>query len=266
MRENANITGIEMFRDLDQIFKILEDTRINYNTFKGENLGVVLCSEVTENADIFVDTTLEDLLSLDKNYQIKCITIDSRYNLPVFTSIAPAKKSDFRGEVNYLPKNTIRFTTTTFINGEARADECLPIVEELGLKYDCPLTILNQRCSKKEKNEILKNHYEMAHMNICFAWEDYFKWKIRVKMPEWNKSVDFYINPCNIKEVFRLRDIVDGQQRRKALKHIVRSHTRRISESERIEIVRHLRGEEKFKQNGYEITIIPSKDDLKRIK
>lgn len=81
-------------------------------------------------------------------------------------------------------------------------------------------------------------------------------------MPEWQKSVDFYIQPSNIKQVFKLRDIADGEQRRKALKHVVSAHSRKLSNGEKIEVMRYLRGKEKFTQNGYEMTIIPSKDDI----
>lgn len=267
MNENRNTTTAGMFFDIEKFFSFLEDDRINYNSFKKSNLGVALVTSVTETSKIYTDTTILDLLSVDKNYNYNVVLFSQEKQIPFFVGIKPASKKDFRGEVKFLPQNTIHLTQSVFQNGKL-SSESLPI-SIINNSYKCPLTVMadiDSNLNAIALKKVLQNAFANTHFSICLAWEDYFKWRIRVKMPEWQKSVDFYINPSNIKEVFRLRDIGDGEQRRKALKHIVHSHSRKLANGEKTQVMRHIRGKEIFMQNGYEITVIPSKDDINTIK
>ena len=252
------------FINIDQVFNLLDDKRIDYKKFPGENLGTVIGDNMLVEKDgrIFIDTTIDDLLSLQSEYNYKFVICNSSKETPFFISIKPCKKGDFRGEVKYLPPNSIHLMQSVFSDRKRLVSEHLPMAIVNGF-YQC---ILDGSPKAKDFNQYdLQTASMNTHISICFAWEQYFLWRVRVKMPEWSKSVDFNINPADIKSVFKLRDIADGEQRRKALKHIVHSHERQLKSGEKIEIMRYLRGKEKFTQNGYEITVLPSKDDIKNL-
>lgn len=73
------------------------------------------------------------------------------------------------------------------------------------------------------------------------------------------------------REVFRLRDIPDGAQRRAALIHFVTKHWRRKpsqkDDSDPDVLVReHLRGETKFNWNGLRCEIVPPAYDVERLR
>lgn len=252
---------------IDRIFDLLDDKRIDYNKFPGENLGTVVGDNMftAGGGCMFTDTTLDDLLSLENDYNYKFVVCNSRENMPIFfLNIKPCKKGDFRGEVKYLPPKSIHLTQSVFLNGKKLVAEHLPVTFVNGF-YHIPLNGITKQNNFAQLKELLQTAITNTHISVCFAWEQYFLWRVKVKMPEWSKSIDFNINPADIKSVFKLRDIADGEQRRKALKHIVHSHERKLKSGEKIEIMRYLRGKEKFTQNGYEITVIPSKDDIKTL-
>lgn len=251
---------------IDRVFNLLDDKRIDYKKFPGENLGTVIGENMlTEgNSLMYNDTTLDDLLSLENDYSYKFVICNPNKATPFFISIKPCKKGDFRGEVKYIPPKSVHLMQSVFLDGKKVVAEQVPMAMVNGF-YQCILDGITKAKDFSELDETRQIAAENTHIAICFAWEQYFLWRVRIKMPEWSKSVDFNINPADIKSVFKLRDIADGEQRRKALKHIVHSHQRQLKSGEKIEIMRYLRGKEKFTQNGYEITVIPSKDDIKSL-
>ena len=257
----SNVKAKEYLYDIDKAFAFMDRKDINFKSFESSNLGVYLFTKNAENELLYQDTTYEDLLALDDNYYFKQICISEKELPPFFVSIRKCKRGEFRGD-GYVSRNAICLEQSVFTSKKVTAEK-LPFEWKNG-KLECAIKYI-QYCKSPEVKKSLNIAKQNLLTSLIFAWEDYFKWKIRCKMPEWDKSIDFYINPSNIKEVFKLRDIKDGEQRRKALKHIVKSHERTLSSGEKIEIMRYLRGKEKFTQNGYEITIIPSKDDVKSI-
>ncbi|MDE7398949.1 MAG: hypothetical protein K2N06_05410 [Oscillospiraceae bacterium] len=252
--------------NIDQVFNLLDDKRIDYKKYPEDNLGIVVGDKMfVENGSfVFIDTTLDDLLSLESGYNYKFVVCNSSSDVPYFVGIKPCKKGDFRGEVKYLPPKSIHLMQSVFPDGKKLVPEHVPMTIVNGF-YQCILDGIPIAKDFNQLNAELQNASINTCICICLAWEQYFLWRVRVKMPEWGKSVDFNINPADIKSVFKLRDIADGEQRRKALKHIVHSHQRQLKSGEKIEIMRYLRGKEKFTQNGYEITVIPSKDDIKTL-
>lgn len=253
--------------NIDRVFNLLDDKRIDYKKISGENLGTVIGNNMfVEDGShmICTDTKLDDLLSLENEYNYKFVIFNPNADLPFFINIKPCKKGDFRGEVKYLPPKSVHLMQSVFLDRKRLVSEHIPMALVNGFYFP----LLDGIPKAKDFNQLddtLRNASLNTHISICFAWEQYFLWRVRVKMPEWNKSVDFNINPADIKSVFKLRDIADGEQRRKALKHIVHSHERQLKSGEKIEIMRYLRGKEKFTQNGYEVTVIPSKDDIKSL-
>lgn len=86
-------------------------------------------------------------------------------------------------------------------------------------------------------------------------------WKVRIG---WDSlpRITFNTDVLGVREVFRLRDIPNGAQRRAALRHWVGEHWRE-NEKDRIKVRRHLRGAIKFSWNGLQCEIEPSLLDRK---
>lgn len=80
---------------------------------------------------------------------------------------------------------------------------------------------------------------------VCIGWDG---------MPR----VAFNTDSVGAREVFRLRDIPNGRDRRSALRHWVTQHWRERSEGSRGEVRRHLRGATEFSWNGLRCRIEPS--------
>lgn len=70
-------------------------------------------------------------------------------------------------------------------------------------------------------------------------------------------------DPTGARELFRLRDIPNGQLRRAALRNWVEGHWRksRTDTEAEIEVRKHLRGATEFHWNGLRVVITPSLDD-----
>lgn len=78
-------------------------------------------------------------------------------------------------------------------------------------------------------------------------------------------TIAFVTDPLGAKDVFRLRDIPEGKQRRAALKNWVTEHWRKNRTGESSHKVReHLRGTQDFVWNGLKCHIEPSKYDQER--
>lgn len=77
----------------------------------------------------------------------------------------------------------------------------------------------------------------------------------------------FLTDIAGVREVFRLRDIPPGKQRRSALRHWVVDHWRRNRGQEDVaHLVReHLRGALEFTWNGLRCSIVPSDEDIERV-
>jgi hypothetical protein len=81
--------------------------------------------------------------------------------------------------------------------------------------------------------------------------------------------IGFRTDPVGVREIFRLRDIPEGQKRRAALRHWVREHWRvpvsvEENRSALIHVREHLRGSTQFHWNGLSCSIIPSEIDRTR--
>ena len=77
-------------------------------------------------------------------------------------------------------------------------------------------------------------------------------------------SVRFATDPTGIKELFRLRDVPDGKDRRDALMTWVSDHWRQKRRDPEIEtyVRKHLRGSTKFDWRGMECEIVPAAFDV----
>lgn len=99
----------------------------------------------------------------------------------------------------------------------------------------------------------------------------YYEWFVYIR--ENDNSIGFKvpINPSASKEIFQLRDIPEGKQRKSAICNFVREHMRTIRRDEmtndeiQTTVKRHLRGETKFNWRGLQVNVIPSEYDINRV-
>lgn len=80
-------------------------------------------------------------------------------------------------------------------------------------------------------------------------------------------SVRFSTDPTGIKELFRLRDVPDGRDKRSALMNWVSDHWRQDRKDSDVEtyVRKHLRGTTKFNWRGFEAKLMPSAFDMDKV-
>lgn len=79
--------------------------------------------------------------------------------------------------------------------------------------------------------------------------------------------IRFFSDPHGAREIFRLRDLPPGRERRAALRNWVSAHTRRKRDDEdaKVWVKKHLRGITDFTWNGLRCRINPPQFDLEQI-
>jgi len=87
-------------------------------------------------------------------------------------------------------------------------------------------------------------------------------WRVHLGY-EGSPTISFVTDPVGAREAFRLRDIPNGEGRRKALRHWVEEHWRKQRDCE-VKVRSHFRGIESFTWNGLKCRILPSAEDQDR--
>jgi hypothetical protein len=113
------------------------------------------------------------------------------------------------------------------------------------------------------RDEQWQTYIQIAH-GIAFTRE--FFWSVRLGWVGY-PTIRIPTDPVGAREVFRLRDIPEGRQRRAALKHWVTEHWRqnRHEPAEDVKVRQHIRGHERFVWNGLVCEIAPSVVDMQRL-
>jgi hypothetical protein len=90
-----------------------------------------------------------------------------------------------------------------------------------------------------------------------------YEWAVSLGL-ENSPSVRFVTDPTGVKEVFRIRDLPDGRDRREALMTWVTDHWRQDRRDPDVEryVRKHLRGTTAFSWRGMECELLPSQFDL----
>lgn len=112
---------------------------------------------------------------------------------------------------------------------------------------------------------------QSINMLISARMTMYYEWFVYIR--ETPKSVGFKIPivPESSKDVFSMRDIPEGKERRSAICNFVRQHYRSIKTDydpgqREVIVKKHLRGETKFNWRGLDVNIVPSEYDINRIR
>ena len=149
----------------------------------------------------------------------------------------------------------------------------MQIIKMMANKYDVLVPIINKRgyeirpsdVTEYMKTNTYKEESDVYRANLSLNLTFHYEWFVYLRETE--KSVGFKIPilPQNYHEIFSLRGIPEGAQRRKALVHFVREHSR-IIKRENVDtktlVHKYLRGETKFNWRGLQVDVIPSKSDI----
>lgn len=121
------------------------------------------------------------------------------------------------------------------------------------------------------KTDIYRSEVKMVNMSINAKLTYYYEWFVYIRENDKSLGIKIPILPEASKNIFNLRDLPEGQKRKKAICSFVKEHYR-ITKNEYNEEVRkslikeHFRGEAKFNWRGLQVNIIPSEYDLNRVK
>jgi hypothetical protein len=102
-------------------------------------------------------------------------------------------------------------------------------------------------------------------LGTAVALRQRYEWAVALGLED-SPSVRFVTDPTGMKEVFRIRDLPEGRDRRSALMTWVSDHWRQDRHDPDIEryVRSHLRGAVSFSWRGMEGEIIPSQFDLEK--
>lgn len=121
-----------------------------------------------------------------------------------------------------------------------------------------------------EPNSMYMQMIKTFHIALQLALTYDYEWSCYIKENKDSIGVRIPISPSSSKDIFQLRDLPDGKQRKSAIVNFVKEHYRNVDNSDgtdkQVLISKHLRGELKFNWRGLEVHIIPSPYDLRKIK
>jgi hypothetical protein len=113
-------------------------------------------------------------------------------------------------------------------------------------------------------DEEIKRTLDQVYAAVKIQYALANNWSIYTKDENDVLGMKVMIGKNKVKEIFKLRDIEDGKQRRTALRHIVGKHTKIVNDSE-IDVLSYFRGTTKFSCDGLQYELIPSLKDLRII-
>jgi len=115
------------------------------------------------------------------------------------------------------------------------------------------------------KEGVVADNLEAGGMAISIALRHRYEWAVNIGF-EKSPSVRIVTDPTGMKELFRLREVADGRDRRDTLMTWVSDHWRKDRRDDEVEVYvrKHLRGSRKFEWRGMECEIVPSQFDIEQ--
>lgn len=115
------------------------------------------------------------------------------------------------------------------------------------------------------REELFAQDREQPALATALALRQRYEWAISLGL-ESSPSIRFATDPTGIKDLFRIRDLPEGRDRRAALMTWVEDHWRRDRSDPEIEIYvrKHLRGATSFSWRGMDCQILPSQFDIEQ--
>jgi hypothetical protein len=103
----------------------------------------------------------------------------------------------------------------------------------------------------------------LVSLAIAVALRQRYEWAVSLGL-ENSPSIRFATDPTGIKDIFRIRDLPEGKDRRAALMTWISDHWRQDRRDPEIELYvrNHLRGATAFSWRGMDCTLLPSQFDV----
>lgn len=215
--------------------------------------------EISEDAPIWMDGEISDL-ETPLNFSTMRRIIEAKDNKESFC-LSNARQitnlKQVRGKVLRLLPQMVQIDYAWI----KQRGKCFVQQAFMGLQNGYWVSIgHNDRVVMEEQEDNFIQVSIGCQFNRQFYWEVALGW-------EGTPTLAFQTDPVGVKEVFRLRDIPTGKQRRTALMHWVKEHWRgNKEEDDGIKIESYLRGESRFAWNGLVCEVYPSLDDLQEFK
>lgn len=112
---------------------------------------------------------------------------------------------------------------------------------------------------------VIADNIDSGGLAIAVALRQRYEWAVNIGF-EKSPSVRIVTDPTGMKELFRLREVADGRDRRDTLMTWVSDHWRKQRVDDDIEtyVRQHLRGTTKFQWRGMECEIVPAQFDIEQ--
>lgn len=158
------------------------------------------------------------------------------------------------------------------INSQHDFNYIIPIQTSLKKGY-----AISEKDAIREIQEGIKDNTSMYfhmikrfHIALQLSLTYYYEWSCYIKEKPDSIGIRIPIHPSSSKDVFVMRNIPEGNQRKRAIVNFVKDHYRTIKgcddNEKKILVKKHLRGELKFNWRGLEVHVTPSPYDIKKIK
>lgn len=117
----------------------------------------------------------------------------------------------------------------------------------------------------KLDGELMDIEGAMMRSSTALALRQRYEWAVSLGLPG-SPSVRFATDPTGMKDVFRIRDLPEGRDRREALMGWVCDHWRqdRFDPDVEVYVRKHLRGATKFGWEEFECELLPAQFDIER--
>jgi len=144
-----------------------------------------------------------------------------------------------------------------------------PTPLKAGYAYDKKLVDQRIADDLKDKNSMYLNTIRKFHMALQLSLTYDYEWSCYIKEKPDSLGVRIPIHPSSSKEVFIMRNIPEGKERKRAIVNFVKDHYRTIKgngNERKVLIEKHFRGDLKFNWRGLEVHVTPSPYDLRKYK
>lgn len=171
-----------------------------------------------------------------------------------------------RGRVSRLAGLMVEHTAL-LVMSDGRAYPTREFVGFIGGRW-VPIGCINEMRNNSpiRENRVVDDKWNgRIGCTVCLQFYSRYEWVANVKIDD-GPCVGFVTDPLGAREIFRLRDVAPGKQRRAALRNWISEHWRkkRNGPDEATRVREHLRGNTKFKWNGLSVEIKPSRFDVER--
>jgi len=115
-------------------------------------------------------------------------------------------------------------------------------------------------------HDVSDGYLDLGGVAIAIALRQRYEWAVNIGF-ENTPSVRIATDPTGMKELFRLRDIQPGRDRRDALMNWVSDHWRKNRYDPDVEIYvrKHMRGGTQFDWRGFSCEIVPARFDIEQM-